>query len=574
MTTRGALGAFILTVATAAPGWAQPYAIPSHVVAGGGAGPSSGGAFAVTDTIGQPVAASPIAAGAFTVWSGFWPGLVGTSLIENGNFGVGAGAWSTFALPSPANMTWQITNGVFEFQRSGTQAVVFQTTTSSLPTGTPLVASFRLGNTDSVRKRISVLLHDADFLDLHVCTFWLPPNLPLTTYGMRTHTTKPWTNFTASFYAASVGTGGFYQLDDVVVQPDPAAANDRTLCLDPSSPAPPGGADSGTLLVNGDFASGVVTPGWTTFGQILWQVLGGVFEFIKLPGQPSGLIQQNSLQPAYAGEILTATFQLGNSSAVRKRVTAILHDSSFADLAACTFWLAPGQALSSYTVRMFATLPWSGATLSIYPATVGADQWMRLDNAVVKRTPSQAVVGTECLEPGASPDALGQTTRIGDLGSTPTPRADDAAAGEHAAASDLRVEAPDEWAADGFTVQPQAAPDGGSWYWLAVPEAGHESTLTRRAPVVIPEGPLPSVVRVSSWFTGATRAEIQVSEDGRTWETLQVVRPSDTWVPVEIDLEAYRGQPVFVRFAWLQPPDADPAAPATWRLAVAPRRTP
>ncbi len=56
-----------------------------------------------------------------------------------------------------------------------------------------------------------------------------------------------------------------------------------------------------------------------------------------------------------AGEILTAHLDLGNSSGVRKRVTVLLHDLDFGDLSACTFWLAPGQPLSSYAMRTFAT---------------------------------------------------------------------------------------------------------------------------------------------------------------------------------------------------------------------------
>ena len=50
-----------------------------------------------------------------------------------------------------------------------------------------------------------------------------------------------------------------------------------------------------------------------------------------------------------ANQILTATFQLGNSSGVRKRVTVILHDSDFCDLSACTFWLAAGPGRSRRT---------------------------------------------------------------------------------------------------------------------------------------------------------------------------------------------------------------------------------
>ena len=100
-----------------------------------------------------------------------------------------------------------------------------------------------------------------------------------------------------------------------------------------------------------------------------------------------------------ANQLLTATFQLGNSSGVRKRVTVILHDNNFSDLSACTFWLAPGQPLSTYTYRTFATSAWANATFSLYPATVDSLGWIRFDDATLQRTPADAPLGTECFEP-------------------------------------------------------------------------------------------------------------------------------------------------------------------------------
>ena len=86
---------------------------------------------------------------------------------------------------------------------------------------------------------------------------------------------------------------------------------------------------------------------------------------------------------------------------MRKRVTVLLHDNDFSDLSACTFWLPPGQPLSAYAVASFATENWSNTTLSFYPATTGPEQWIRLDNVALRRVSSTAIVGTECLEPGA-----------------------------------------------------------------------------------------------------------------------------------------------------------------------------
>jgi hypothetical protein len=116
---------------------------------------------------------------------------------------------------------------------------------------------------------------------------------------------------------------------------------------------------------------------------------------------PAGVLLQATGQTMSANQILTATFELGNSSLVRKRVTVILHDNDFSDLSACTFWLEPGQPLSPYVMQTFATQSWLNATVSVYPATTGVEPWIRLDNVTFQRTPSAATTGTACIEPGA-----------------------------------------------------------------------------------------------------------------------------------------------------------------------------
>jgi len=135
-----------------------------------------------------------------------------------------------------------------------------------------------------------------------------------------------------------------------------------------------------------------------------------VLEFIKPTAlQTAGVVLQLTGQALPRHQILTATFDLGNSSPVRKRVTVILHDSDFSDLSACTFWLAPNQPLSTYTYRKATTRAWTNATLSVYPATVGAEQWIRLDNATLRTTPGTVIGGTECVEPSAGAIAIRRT---------------------------------------------------------------------------------------------------------------------------------------------------------------------
>ncbi len=331
---------------------------------------------------------------------------VGPNVVQNGDFSAAAApaGWQEFATPDMTYIVSNVTGGVYQYYRvapppgTANQAVIFQNTGAAYAAGTALAASFDLGNSSTARKRISVLVIESDFSDIAVCTFWLPAGAPLRTYRMRTHTTKPWANASIYFYAASPNSdGGFYQIDNVSLRSVPSQSSYRTDCVDPTAPAPTPGAPSANLIVNGDFAGGL--PPWGTFGTITWQIAGGVFEFIRTAGLPAGVVLQGTGQAMAANDVLVAFFQLGNSSGVRKRVTVLLHDGDFLDLAACTFWLPPGQPLLTYAMKAFATKTWTNATLSVYGATVGVDQWIRLDNASLYRVPMAANAGAECVEP-------------------------------------------------------------------------------------------------------------------------------------------------------------------------------
>lgn len=328
--------------------------------------------------------------------------------VQNGGFDSGSSNWQTYATPDQSYITTAVSGGVMQFSRTpappGTtnQATVFQTTGITVGANGAVAAQFDLGNTSTFRKRLTVLLLDSNFTDLAVCSFWLPPSAPLRTFQMKAHSTNAWSNAAIYFYAATAnvnGDTGVYQVDNVSVHAGQSQSTARTDCIDPVTPGAPGGAAGSNLLTNGDFASGVVTP-WFLYGQITSRVSGGVFEFVRPAGTPAGVIAQNTGQTVGASEIVSSTFQLGNSSAVRKRVTVLLHDSTFTDLSACTFWLPAFSALQTYTMRTYATQGWTNASLSVYPSTVGAEQWIRLDDVTFSKTPSIAIQGTSCIEPG------------------------------------------------------------------------------------------------------------------------------------------------------------------------------
>lgn len=443
------------------------------------------------------------------------------NLITNGTFSSGTSSWSVFASPQSA-IEFRVNNGVFEWNRTtnaSTQASILQNTGVSIA-DTPVEATFDIGNSANTRQRMSVLVLDADFSDVSVCTFWLEPFAPLRNYRMRTHPTKPWTNAAIYFYAATTASlasnGGFLRLDNVTFSVDATGSDTVTDCLDPTSPPPPGGQDSASLVLNGDFNQGMSF--WQTFGTITSAVAGGVFHFIRNPGEPAGVMFQQTGAPVSTNEFLTARFDLGNSSLVRKRVTVLVHANDFSDLAACTFWIPPGQPRLSYVMRMRATRAWTagpltGATMSFYGATVGAEVWMELDNVTLARTPGAAIQGTSCIEPNV-------------FGPSPV---ESMAANANAAAS-----------------------------------AASRAAASRTADL---NGSPGGVTGMTSWMADASAPiEIQASRDGENWQTVAQVPPGEDWTRIDLDLAAFDGEPVRLRLVYALPPGSSARRQITLRI--------
>jgi hypothetical protein len=447
------------------------------------------------------------------------------NLLDNGDFSNGLTSWIPFATPDMDHIQARVTNGVLEFYKEpqhdgrANQAVIFQWTNRPLRAGAPVVAAFDLGNSSSVRKRVAVLIHEDEFSDLYACTFWLAPNAPMRRYTMRTHTNRDWHNPTIAFYAATSGSGGgFYEVDNVTMMYDPLSLSHGTSCEDPLTPTPRQEPDGPNLLVNSGFLNGLEP--WAIFHKLTWQLTGHVFEFIWLQDappfgddwhpipefEPAPVIIQRTGTPITAGEILTATLDLGNSSPARKRVSVLLHQYDFADLAACSFWLEPGTPLQTYTMRIATTMDWSDAAFSVYAATRGPDTWIQFDNAELRSTPSIPTVGIECFEPKlpAPVEAELQALPAG-----------------HGAGDRPRRAAP---------AGPRAPGSAGI---QTVPQADQFILNSPHVSYLVP--PHSRVLA------------IEVSEDGDIWETVLIAEPSEDWRVISIDLSGTTGRRIYVR---------------------------
>lgn len=431
---------------------------------------SDNGMFIAFESDATNIATGDLNNGVRDVFNTNWPYISAEpnfNIALNGTFSESIGSpkanWYAYGTPTLNAIQWRITevagtpaNNILEFYRvSGTSsAVVYQNTTQYLWQNSPIEVTFRAGNTSGVRKRLTILVHEADFTDLQVCTYWLPPNTPLQTipYRMVTRNSRSWLNASISIYASTADNAGWLQIDDVSMRYNPSLTVSEHRCEDPLAPGSAAGADSANLVNNGDFSAPLGgVNGWNTFGTptlsaIVARITSGVLEFYRNSGTSSAVVLQatgNTTIPTNAW--LEATFQLGNSSAQRKRVTILLHETDFTDLNVCTFWLNPLSPLQTYTMRTYTTAAWNtGASISIYASTADSSGWYRVDNVVFRHRPSLSQNGTTCslagsgtsaeevaeemrptLEPTATPEG-GELPII----ASPTPAVEEAPEGE------------------------------------------------------------------------------------------------------------------------------------------------
>ena len=346
------------------------------------------------------------------------------NVVTNGTFSQVDGngnpqSWSIYTGGGPAH--WALPqplgpNGIlFHKHSENPQAVVLQYTGLPLSSaGAPLELTFTMGNTDTIRKRLVVIVHPSDFSDQAACSFWLGPSQASSTaYTMRLHTTVPWTNASVAFYAADQNTPSShadYHLNNVTLTHRPAGNSAKTECVDPMMPAltmETEGFSPENILVDGGFDwPGPPPPGapfWNVPVEgLTWTWANSVLTFYRSAGPPPQIYQPAN-EGALPGQRFQVTFQLRNTSTTgqRQRVNIIWNGGDGSGMTLCTFWIPPGPTMQTYAMTGYSATGWPNATFILAPQTTGsATNQLQLDNVDFRKT-NRAMPGTECWEPGS-----------------------------------------------------------------------------------------------------------------------------------------------------------------------------
>ncbi|MDZ4766023.1 MAG: hypothetical protein SGI73_15865, partial [Chloroflexota bacterium] len=142
-------------------------------------------------------------------------------------------------------------------------------------------------------------------------------------------------------------------------------------------------------------------------GTLPNRIQNGVFEFYREPSNTQGVIFQQTLTGLSGSIPLDVMVDLGNTSAVNKRITLILWDEDFDDLRVCSFWLAPNTPLRTYRMLTSNLVDWTNATLHIYASSADGQGWYQIDNVSLRYNLFVTRPQTLCLDPNAPLPVVG-----------------------------------------------------------------------------------------------------------------------------------------------------------------------
>ncbi|MDZ4765327.1 MAG: spherulation-specific family 4 protein [Chloroflexota bacterium] len=157
------------------------------------------------------------------------------NFIGNGAFTTSIGGWSSFYAIEVAWNSGRAFITPLARPDESPGGVFFQSTHVVVNVGVQLEALIELRNASGTRKRATILLHDADFSDLQVCTFWIPADNVSYRYRIETFAGEAWQNATLSIYPSGTLGGGLF-IDQVVLRTQPTLNELQTRCHDPNAP--------------------------------------------------------------------------------------------------------------------------------------------------------------------------------------------------------------------------------------------------------------------------------------------------------------------------------------------------
>jgi subtilisin family serine protease len=480
-----------------------------------------------------------------------------TNLVKNGDFAQGETNW-TFG----GTINHSVVSGVLQIFRptTSTSGNVAQNLGYPIESGKPLELTISLGNSSSSSKQIRLQLRSRTTASSFQCTFTLAANTALTTYTMRGLTPAAWSEIRLVIVDLTANGLSATRIDNVNVQYKPSLSLSGTQCamgalsvaqIEESMNA----LSAETMRVEAESALVAQQGFWTNYTSSA--ASGGAYVYSS--GQ--------------AGDGLTLTFR-GTQAAityvdhpslgvfgvevdgVQMGVVSTNNEESFGETFQITN-LADGE----HTLRVFAQEGMIAVDAFDVHEVVETTPTPEPTEAVVTATPevtatAEQLTETPTLEITATPSE--EPTLTPTVTSTPMPLSlpisqnmNDGAMG---------------WLASGsWLLTPTADMLGAGYGWQAT-STDQTTTLTFAQPIDLRTAANPILTYWSAVVSQSSTGTAEISLDGQNWQMVSIIGNNQAWQQFAVDLNPYKGQVVWLRFAWYSQPQVDPSSPLDYWL--------
>ena len=156
------------------------------------------------------------------------------------------------------------------------------------------------------------------------------------------------------------------------------------------------------IVVNGDFSTNILEPGWWKWGDAEYAFYGSTLAFKRKTNGTGGAIGQTwSGYSIPVNSPLELTLQLGNASNVIKNPGVIIKSGDKWDIV-CHFLIPPNTPLQTYIVRGKNLSNWNGLNIEVWPDPPDGNPDVLMDNVTLKYIPDMVISGTECIAPSTN----------------------------------------------------------------------------------------------------------------------------------------------------------------------------